>query len=237
MFIGAMISAVALAFTAGGLWCLAFVILLLSVVAGKGASEEKNIAYGCASLTTGFAASCATLPVGGLEVDVYLFNRDEIDLTTSTVSGRTISDIGMKGSSTGYKFSGLKTSNTSSIIMNPGKYSNNWIHQWAGVIFDNTASTKSDIVEKLASANIVAVVRNKWKGTDSNMEFEVLGWDVGLEMTAGEKKSDDADTQNAWKVTMSSPKDQFETNAGYIFFDTDQATTILALDAVVSGSI
>lgn len=238
LFIISMIVAAYVGLAFGSLLVIGTVTLAFLIMQGLSFSRKNAAAYAlaCGSLATAFAANCNTKPVAGLEVDVYLMNRDEIDLTLTVPVGRNIPSITMQSGKFVYKFSGLKSSNSSSIIMNQGKYDNNWVHTWAGVIFDNTAATKEDIIEKLAAANIVAVVRNKWKGSNSNMEFEVLGWDVGLDMSAGEKKSDDADTQNSWKVSMTSPKDQFETNAGYILWDTNQATTLAALEAITSGS-
>lgn len=218
--------------TLGALLFLGFVI--------QGLSRRKNastFALACASMTTAFAANCATKPVAGLEVDVYLANRDDVDWDASTVNDRTIEVLAMKSGKFLYKYEGLKTSNNSSIKMNKGIYDNNFIHGWTGVIFDNTADTKQNIIEKFAGANIIAITRNKWKGTLSNMEFEFLGKDVGLEAADMSKESDNADTQGAWKVSMSSPDKQFETNAGYIVHDgVGQTSTLAMLDNLTSGS-
>ncbi len=220
-----------------GSWIFAAIVLVGAFAIAKAYANEKGMAFAaCAVLATAQAANCNTKPTAGLEVDVYLANRDDVDWDGSTISGRTISALVMKAGKFLYKFEGLKTSNNSSIVMNQGKYDNNWIHTWGGVIFDNTAATKEDIIEKLAGANLVAIVRNKWKGTSSNMECELLGRYVGLSASGLEKKSDDADTQGAWKVTMSSPKDEFENNAGYIVWDTDQTTTLDMLDALTDES-
>lgn len=219
---------------------VAFIGIVFGIGAGLANRKQRMIvALSCSSLIADFEADCTTLPVGGLEVDLWLINRDEINLTSTTIgtvdSARIISALAMTSGTYAYKFTGIKTSNASSITMNAGKYSNNWIHSLSLVVFDNTSATKVNIIETLAGANLVAVVRNKWKGTSSNMEFEVLGWDVGLEGSAIEKKSDDADTQNAWKVTLTSPKDQFENNAGYLLWNTDQTTTLAIIENLESN--
>lgn len=188
----------------------------------------------CGSLASGSAANCATPPVAGLEVDLWLINRADIDLTNTVITSgtRTITTLALNASTYAYKFTGLKKSNSTSIDMNQGTFKNNWIHLLNLVIFDNTSATKTDIIEVLADANLVAVVRNKWKGASQVHEFEVLGWDVGLEASAFQKKSDDAETQAAWKGTLSSPKDEFESNVGYLLYVTNQAGTLAALAAL-----
>jgi hypothetical protein len=185
----------------------------------------------CGTLTKGFAAGCTTSPVAGLEVDVWLINRDDIDTDTTTITGRKITDLNLKAGKEAYKFTGKKTSNNTAINMNVGKYGNNWVHLLGMIIFDNTPDTKANIIEILADCDVVAVVRNKWKGTTSAHEFEVLGYSVGLTAATLEKKSDDADTQSAWKGILSSHPDQFEDNAGYILDYGTQALTLAALAA------
>lgn len=186
----------------------------------------------CGTISEGFAANCDTAPVAGLEVDVYLANRDDINTSTTVIDGRKITTLAMKSAKELYKFTGFKSSNNSAITMNQGKYKNNWIHLVGLILFDNTPDTKENIVEKLADANLVAIVRNKWKGASSAHEFELFGYDVGLEASVLEKKSDDTDTQGAWKGTLSSPKDQFESNAGYIIDYGSQAATLAAIEAM-----
>jgi hypothetical protein len=211
------------------------VLFIGSLVVGKFAGMNRGIAMTCGAIAVGLNANCTTKPVANLEVDVYIMNRADIDLTTTSgnISGRLISAIAMKSGKYVYKYTGLKTSNSSLIQMAKGKYSNNWIHSLAGIIFDNTAETKENIIEQFAQGNFVAVVRNKWKGTDSDQEFEVLGWDVGLTADSQEKKSDDADTQGAWKQTLKTQDGEVETNAGYILWSTDQTTTLTALEALL----
>ncbi len=215
-------------------------LALLGILYGYSVRNEKAVhAFSCASLIADFEADCDTLPVGGLKVDLWLINRDEIDLSNTVIgtgdNARHITALELIASTYAYKFTGIKTSNASSITMNKGKYANNYVHSLSLVVFDNTSATKVNIIETLAGANLVAVVRNNWVGTNSAMEFEVLGWDVGLEGSAIEKKSDDADTQNAWKVTLASPTDQFENNAGYLLAGANQAAILAIIEDLESN--
>lgn len=193
---------------------------------------HKSRQLACGTIASGFAANCDTAPVAGLEVDVWLMNREDINLSGCTITGRKISVIALASLKEMYKFTGFKSSNNSAINLNLGKYKNNWIHTMGMIVFDNTPDTKTNIIEKLADANLVAIVRNKWKGAASAHEFEVLGWSVGLEASVSEKKSDDTDTQGAWKLTLASPKDQYEDNAGYIIDYGSQASTLAAIEAL-----
>lgn len=190
---------------------------------------------GCSLITTGFVAGCSTTPVAGLEVDLYVANRSEIDLTASTFgTDGELTAIVMQTGKKFYKFTGKGTSNSLQIDMVEGKFSNDqWSHLLKNIVFDNTALTKKNIIKKFPSSDLVVVVNNKWKGTGGNMAFEALGWTVGLTGKAIQRKSDNAETAGAWEVTLASPKDQYEDNPGINVFITDYATTLAMMEALI----
>lgn len=214
-----------------------FVVSLIATAILSNAYAGHNMAFAaCGAIASGNAATCSTIPTAGLEVDLYLANRDDIDWDASTIVGRTITALVMKSTKELYKFTGLKNTNASGISCKQGKYKPEYTHTLSMIIHDNTAATKEDIIEKFATANLVAIVRSKSKGTLSNTECELLGRDVGLQATGLDKKSDDADAPNAWKCVFGPAEGEFEGNAGYIVHDTDQATTLAMLDAITSAS-
>jgi hypothetical protein len=197
--------------------------------------NERDMALGCSTITSGNIAGCATIPKGGLEIDYYVINREHIDLTLTTFgTDGEIDNLVLTGVNVAYKFTAKGTANSDQVDMFEGKYTNdNWTHIFNSIIFDNTAATKKNIIKKFPSSDVVVIKNNKWKGTTGNMAFEALGFGVGLTGKAIQRKSDDGETQNAWKVSLASPKDQYEDNPGLNVFDTDYSTTLSMLEALL----
>jgi hypothetical protein len=192
----------------------------------------------CGTIATGFEAGCDTKPTAGLETRYWVINRSDIDLTSTTFGADgEIDNLVLNVGALAYRYVGKGQSNGVQIDMVEGKYSNDqWAHIFNQIVFDNSAGTKKDIIKVFPSADVVIIYENKWKGTGGDSAFEAIGWTVGLTGKAIQRKSDDADTQAAWKVGLASPKDQFEDNPGINIFDTDYATTLAMLNALAGSS-
>ena len=188
----------------------------------------------CGTLTVGITTNCSTKPVGGLDVDVYIANRADIaSLTKDGTNDLIVEAITMAATKKFYKFSGLKQSNKASVKMFKGPYFNSWDHGADLIIFSNTADTKAKIIEQMANGDMVMIINNKWRGTAGNQAFEMLGYEVGLTGNVIERVSDDADTQGAWKVTLGPPDGEHEPRTPLSVYDTDYATTLALVEALI----
>lgn len=219
--------ATAIAFTAS---------MIGSIVLGLAFPNQAGLAFACSSLTMGHVAGCTNNPVAGLEYSFYAYNRSDIDLTATTFgTDGEIDNLVLTAPAVGYKFTAKGTANDVQIDMVEGKFTNDqWSHIFNTVVFDNTAATKKNIIKKFPSSDLVIVYENKWKGLAGASAFEAAGWSVGMTGKAVQRKSNDAETQGAWKVSLGTPKEQTEDNPAINVFDTDYATTKAMLEATLT---
>ena len=66
-------------------------------------------------ITGGFTTDCDNLPLGGLETSIVLINRNDIDLTGTTIDGTNktlMTNLQLKAGKTGYIIEGIKQSNS-----------------------------------------------------------------------------------------------------------------------------
>lgn len=150
-----------------------------------------------AELTGDIAFDCLNAPVGGIEQDVVLINKNDIDIVTtvtSTTNRVLLTNLQLKPGKTGYKLTGVKQSNGKSWELvkkenSPDKFK----HTFSGVIFNPSAENKMQADYLSQGGSYIAVVEQKWKGANNTGAFEVLGLSAGMElstMTNSSKEND-----------------------------------------------
>jgi len=192
-----------------------------------------NFRGACSLISSGILADCDTKPVAGTETEIFLANREDIvDLDYNISNSMIVEGINMVALKKFYKFKGIKQSNNPSAKMNKSKYVNNWIHLLDFLIFANDGAAKK-LINDLSSAEVVAIVQNKWKGASGNMAYEMLGFSAGLVLVAAERNPNDAETAGAWKLSLGQDEGQFEDLPPLTIFDTDLATTTSLITALL----
>ena len=148
-------------------------------------------------LTADIAFDCLNAPVGGIEQDVVLINKNDVDIVTTTTDANNrvlLTNLQLKPGKTGYKLTGVKQSNGKSWELvkkenAPDKYK----HTFSGVIFNPGAENKQQADYLSQGGSYLVVVEQKWKGAGNIDAFEVLGSSSGLElstMTNSSKEND-----------------------------------------------
>jgi hypothetical protein len=139
------------------------------------------------SLTADILFDCANAPVGGIEQNVVLINKDDIDVVNSTIdaTNRTlITNLQLKPGKVGYKLTGVKQSNGKAWELVKKENAPDKVkHTFSGVIFNPSAANKLQADNLMKGAKYVVVVEQVWKGVDNKDAFEVLGFQSGLELT------------------------------------------------------
>ena len=161
-------------------------------------------------LTSDFLLNCTDKPVSGIEVDVLIINREDVDYTGSVVDSTVnslITFLTLKESAvalTGVMMEGIKQLNSglSEVVVSEDSY-NKFRHGFNGRVTDMTAEAR-DQINALANSDsgFVVVIEKKWKGTDSEDAFVVLGWKNGLFLSAGTENTNEND--GAFVFTLSS---------------------------------
>lgn len=149
------------------------------------------------NLTADILFDCSNAPVGGIEQNVILINKDDIDSanTTIDVDNRVLlTNLQLKPGKTGHLLTGVKQSSGKAWeLVKKENAPDKFKHTFSGVIFNPSAANKKQADSLSKGAKYIAVIEQVWKGTDSAEAFEVLGLTSGLElmtMTNSSKEND-----------------------------------------------
>ena len=157
-------------------------------------------------LTANIDVDCEQLPVGGLETNVVVINKDDIDYTLCTFDADNrlkMTLLKLKPGKAGFRIAGVKQSNQkSSELVLVENMPNKFKHEFMGVIFNNSVENKLQLANLALGSRYVVVVEQLWKGTLNKDAFEVLGFKTGLVLT--ESKNGSATADNTWSLKLAS---------------------------------
>ena len=185
-------------------------------------------------LTSDFIpADPCDLEVGGVSGDVYLINyKDWLNATVTKDADGTITAIALTG--TGNKAvkyqlpRGASVLNTPLTVNNGGK--SGFTHSVQMFIPTKLQALKKEIAGLANYGRVVALVV-----IDSSVVANVYGQDVGLSLTAYEEANNDPAKGGGLDVTLATPADvTMENLPPSTFFSTDRATTVAALEALLT---
>jgi len=179
------------------------------------------------NLTADIIFDCANAPIGGIEQNVVLINKDDIDSAATTVSPTNrimVTNLQLKPGKTGYLLTGVKQSNGKAWeLVKKENAPDKFKHTFSGVIFNPTAANKQQADSLAKGAKYIAVVEQVWKGANSADAFEILGYSSGLEITTMTNSSRENDNMIMFELASA---DGFEeTTMPKTFLDVDYAAT------------
>jgi hypothetical protein len=131
----------------------------------------------------------------------------------------------------GFRYEGYNTSVKPKSTFVKKDYSARYDHNLDFVIFSKGSDVKAEI-EKLGTNRVVAIIENIHKSGDS--AFEIFGTDLGLELTTIKSDPNDANSEGAYEITLTSPANFKEPHMPATFFVTDYPTTKTALLALIT---
>lgn len=183
----------------------------------------------CANkIAVDITSTCADPLFQGHAQKAWLINK--ADLASFTASDNTISAITL---ATGAKAVAIEVNtknpfNGTLTAMEEGDIRNTFTHTVTFHIPNDGAAFRKDIVDNLANGKFVVVVENEWQGTSGDHAFSVYGIDKGLQ--ASGDNTEDADN-GGWTFTL---VESGVPTSGKFFWDTDYATSLSSLDALLS---
>lgn len=160
--------------------------------------NKKNMPVDCTgNLTADILFDCTNAPVGGIEQNVVLINKDDINLVNTTIdvtNKMVLTNLELKPGKTGYKLTGVKQSSGKAWeLVKKENAPDKFKHSFSGVIFNPTAKNKLQADALSRGSKYIVVVEQVWKGAGNKEAFEVLGLSCGLElmtMTNNSKEND-----------------------------------------------
>lgn len=174
-------------------------------------------------------SDCSTSLSGGLEVEAWIFNRDELTPTYDVAEDNLLTSLAMVGVATGFKLTGVKKllNCGHDIVVSedrPDKYKHFFSFQGFEILAEDWRNL-DDIND------VVVVVELKDKNDTGEGVFQVLGLKKGLWKSADTQRSNDIN--GARNIEMTSLDGQEEPFARYVLLDTDYATTRALLEGLL----
>ncbi len=197
----------------------------------------------CGKIFSEQSWDCDNKPTGGIDQEIILINKSDINLTT-TVLDRTLTDsagthkvttLELKSGATGYSFSSIRSKRLFSVgasinINDDGP--NDWTHTLNTRVFNLCEESLVFLKGLGEGAEVVAVVQTNDKGTDSACAFQVYGFDKGLKLTEATYNSNE--NKGTIPLVLASAAPDFEPYPPMLYLDTDYATTLAAFEAKFS---
>ena len=178
--------------------------------------------------------ACDDLIVRGLESDGLIINRSDIDFAATVFDSQNpniINTLVLKTGKKGYEVNQLGNTPFTGVqsTLEVGTYRNTWTHAIPIVVLSNTPEVAHDIIDGLSNGTFVVILRNKFKGTNGDAEYQVYGYTQGLVASEGTNDKYSEDTDGGWIITLQ------ETGArmsAMFLFNTDATTTAAAYEAL-----
>lgn len=178
--------------------------------------------------------ACDDLIVRGLESDGLIINRSDIDFAATVFDSQNpdiINTLVLKTGKKGYEVNQLGNTPFTGVqsTLEVGTYRNTWTHAIPIVVLSNTPEVAHDIIDGLSNGTFVVILRNKFKGTNGDAEYQVYGYTQGLVASEGTNDKYSEDTNGGWIITLQ------ETGArmsAMFLFNTDATTTAAAYESL-----
>ena len=184
------------------------------------------------NLTADILFDCVNAPIGGIEQNVILIKKEDIDVAATTIDASSrvlVTNLQLKPGKTGFMLTGVKQSNGKAWERvkkenAPDKFK----HTFSGVIFNPSAVNKQQADSLSKGAKYVVVIEQVWKGEESADAFEVLGLSSGLELMTMTNNSREND--NMILFELASADGYEETTMPRTLLDGDFAATKTAFN-------
>lgn len=189
----------------------------------------------CSKIKTGFINQvCGKPAIAGTTARVILLSYSDVDKSKSTVTDNVISSLILKEGATGYEVDSLPNATVGSDTINAGTYLKTHQHNVVVRIFKKSGAAKK-FVNGLTNARVIAIVENNDTGDAGDTKYEVYGWDSGLELTEITVTTEMTDGV-AYQVTLANGTIAQEGSLPMSLFDTDEKTTDLMVNGLLTGS-
>jgi len=175
-------------------------------------------------------SDCSKQPIGGLEVNAWLFNRMELVLTFDNTNPSKITDLVTAAATKGYLLKGVKKLlNAGHSVVVADDRADRYTHKFdfQGFEFD-TASVEG--LDQLADLVVVVEAKNKIATNDGT--FVAYGVKSGLFKTTDERMFNDVG--GARKISLATRGGEEEVYSNYTILKTDYATTKAMLTTAMS---
>jgi len=162
-----------------------------------------------------------------------IINSEDLDLTGTSVSASTISDLILNSGTTGYKLEFYKQ-----LINANGSYSPNaeavdgFIHT-VNLRMSTPSAESANRATEIKNGRFIVIIETTYKGVNNGDAFRVLGFENGLELSEMQTSTN----ENASNITFSltTREGNYEQYIHHIFNETNYATSKAAFDSLFAN--
>lgn len=181
--------------------------------------------------------ACGKPALAGTAARVILLNYTDIDKALSEENAtdpNIIETIVLEAGAKGYEVDSLPNATVGEDTINVGTYNRTHQHNLTVRIFKKSEAAKK-FVNGLTNSRVVAIVQNNDRGDAGDTKYEIYGWDSGLELNDLTASTEMADGV-AYLFTIGSGTIAQEASLPKSFFNTDEATTDTAVEALLTAT-
>ena len=187
----------------------------------------------CAGITVGAEYDCASPLKAGVAERLLVGNLSDIlTITYDGVNTSIITDILMKVALPMFAFQGVRSSNVPDITLNADPLG--FIHQIDFKVYEVDADQKVNL-QAMAATKTFCIYQNPNDTSLGDAVFEVMGVNSGMEMSTLSRQP--ASKDGSYAIQNRTPELASETSLPNSFFDTDFATTLIKIDALLVPNV
>lgn len=167
-------------------------------------------------------------PLRGVEKNVLLINRADIDKAATTLDKNVITSLVLKEQKKAFLMQYAKDTHIS-VATKPvisDEDINGHEHSIVIVVYGKSAEDCAEIDKLVKGGDLIAIVENKDQSGDGKHAFDVFGFRSGLVVSEGEGRTNGG----YYRLTMKTPTGQTETENVLKWLQTDYATTKALFD-------
>ena len=184
-------------------------------------------------LSADILGNCEANPKTGLEVDVLLVPKKDVDMSNLTYDANNellMTNFQLKSGNNAFKLDGVKGKDIHKYFFEKKDtdYTTGYQHKFTGLVLNLTAANRNELYKLENGEEYVAIIEKKWKGADEKDAFYVLGIGVGLVGTVHTGSS--VDNGGAEVFELQTKETDVESKPPVTLLHTDYATTKTAFD-------
>ena len=181
-------------------------------------------------ISKNITSTCETSLSGGLEVEAWVMNRNEVTPTYDGTKGNLITALAMVGAAVAFKLTGVKKLlNAGHDIVVAEDRPDKFTHFFS---FQGFEILSEDIINLDQINDVVVVVELKDKNDSGEGIFVAYGMKKGLWKTTDTQRANNIN--GARSIEMASMAGEEEPYSRYVVFDTDYATTRALLEGLLT---
>ncbi|MFI8379612.1 hypothetical protein [Leeuwenhoekiella sp. NPDC079379] len=185
-------------------------------------------------LTSDILSSCDDLPKRGLKgSSAVIVNYDDIDFSSTTSSGATVSSLELVSGASGYKLEWFKDLGSAGAVYAPNSEDIDGFTASFASRISTTSAASSERANELKNGLFVMVVRTKYSGIDGADEIKIYGFENGLRLS--EMTHNTNENSGSLVFTLSTEEGAVEQYPFMVFSETDYSTSKASFDALFAS--